>query len=282
MAMKKFLKIAPALIFLAPTLAFAAYNNVTMDSNVVLNIGGIQVNVTGVTSQSITVTGATFSVDLQPGSTITVTAPSRNQLNPVTQSSSGVTVACDNSSSSVTITPGTAETVTFSPSTTLCSDSSSSGGGSGGGGNGPIISLGSGSGGGSVISASPAAATPAAGTASSGDAHAAFVAQLQTQLQALLAQIAALGGNVPASVNASFTRNLTVGSTGSDVKALQIWLNAHGFIVAKSGSGSSGNETTKFGNATKAALAKWQASVGISPASGYFGVKTRSYLAAHP
>jgi glycosyltransferase involved in cell wall biosynthesis len=40
--------------------------------------------------------------------------------------------------------------------------------------------------------------------------------------------------------------------------------------------GSQGNETTKFGPATKAALIKYQKAKGISPAAGYFGPKTRA------
>ena len=35
-----------------------------------------------------------------------------------------------------------------------------------------------------------------------------------------------------------------------------------------------------FGNLTKAALAEWQSAMGITPASGYFGAKTRAKIAA--
>jgi|GEM_PF-1549422 len=55
-----------------------------------------------------------------------------------------------------------------------------------------------------------------------------------------------------------FTRTLKLGSTGSDVKQLQKYLNANGFTVAAKGVGSIGKETTFFGNATKAALIKYQ------------------------
>jgi peptidoglycan hydrolase-like protein with peptidoglycan-binding domain len=84
-----------------------------------------------------------------------------------------------------------------------------------------------------------------------------------------------------ASASASFSRNLAVGMTGSDVKALQVWLNTHGYVLALSGPGSLGNETTTFGALTRTALAKFQAQVGISPAIGYFGPITRSYLSTH-
>jgi peptidoglycan hydrolase-like protein with peptidoglycan-binding domain len=65
------------------------------------------------------------------------------------------------------------------------------------------------------------------------------------------------------SADAAYSRNLTVGSTGADVSELQAFLNA------KVGAGLP--VTGYFGNLTKAALAKYQASVGISPAAGYFG-----------
>jgi hypothetical protein len=76
----------------------------------------------------------------------------------------------------------------------------------------------------------------------------------------------------------SFSRDLTSGKTGSDVKSLQQYLNAKGFIVAISGAGSPGNETTYFGPATKAALIKFQKAMGISPTSGYFGPITRGMI----
>ncbi len=73
-------------------------------------------------------------------------------------------------------------------------------------------------------------------------------------------------------------RNLTIGSTGDDVKCLQATLNEKGFTVAQSGPGSPGNETAYFGGLTRAALAKFQAANDISPAVGYFGPITREFL----
>jgi hypothetical protein len=79
----------------------------------------------------------------------------------------------------------------------------------------------------------------------------------------------------------SFTRDLEKGMTGEDVKALQIYLNTHGFTVALTGVGSSGQETTLFGPATQAALIKFQKANGITPSEGYFGQKTRQYILSH-
>ncbi|MDR3547721.1 MAG: peptidoglycan-binding protein [Candidatus Pacebacteria bacterium] len=73
-----------------------------------------------------------------------------------------------------------------------------------------------------------------------------------------------------------FTRDLKLGMSGTDVQALQHFLNTHGFPLAATGTGSLDNETTYFGKATKAALAKYQASVSITPSVGYFGSITRA------
>lgn len=80
----------------------------------------------------------------------------------------------------------------------------------------------------------------------------------------------------------TITRDLTVGSVGSDVMALQVYLNTHGYVVATTGPGSKGNETMFLGVLTKAAIAKLQTAAGITPAVGYFGPKTRAYVAANP
>ena len=71
-----------------------------------------------------------------------------------------------------------------------------------------------------------------------------------------------------------------------DVVQLQQYLNAHGFVVAKSGTGSPGHETTYFGKATRAALIKFQeahaadilAPSGLTQGTGYFGPGTRAFV----
>lgn len=100
---------------------------------------------------------------------------------------------------------------------------------------------------------------------------------LLEQVKDLQLQLAAQGGS-PALVATTFTQNLTLGSTGAEVKALQQFLNGSGFPVSASGAGSPGNESTYFGAKTQAALAKYQAAKGITPSVGYFGPKTRQYV----
>jgi len=70
-----------------------------------------------------------------------------------------------------------------------------------------------------------------------------------------------------------FSVNLTVGSRGADVSALQAWLIAGGYSIPAGATGY-------FGGQTKAAVAAYQAAKGISPAVGYFGPLTRASVNA--
>jgi hypothetical protein len=79
----------------------------------------------------------------------------------------------------------------------------------------------------------------------------------------------------PALIKFVFKNNLKTGNISNDVKELQKYLNANGFVIAKTGAGSPGKETTKFGALTRQALIKFQKAKKISPAVGYFGPVTR-------
>lgn len=100
-------------------------------------------------------------------------------------------------------------------------------------------------------------------------ANAQSVSDLQDQINALLAQIAGLQGGSSSSAGCyAFTRDLTEGSTGADVTALQNYLATTGhFSVAATGF---------FGPITRTAVASWQAANGVSPAAGYFGAISRA------
>jgi hypothetical protein len=85
------------------------------------------------------------------------------------------------------------------------------------------------------------------------------------------------------TINSSlFTRNLGTNKqlgtnlNGTDVQELQRFLNSQGFTVSTTGAGSLGKETTRFGPATRRALARFQKANNISPAVGYFGPVTRA------
>ncbi|HOZ36601.1 MAG TPA: Ig-like domain-containing protein [bacterium] len=78
--------------------------------------------------------------------------------------------------------------------------------------------------------------------------------------------------------NYQFTRDLKIGLMGEDVKELQKYLNANGFVLAADGSGSPDKETDKFGSLTRNALIKFQQANDISPAVGYFGPVTRKFV----
>lgn len=72
----------------------------------------------------------------------------------------------------------------------------------------------------------------------------------------------------------AFYRDLTIGSEGADVIALQDYLISRGFLNMPNGVAKG-----YFGNLTREAVARWQASVGLTPPAGYFGQKSRSFIA---
>lgn len=85
-------------------------------------------------------------------------------------------------------------------------------------------------------------------------------------------------GTVPAG-STPFARDLTLGSQGSDVSALQAFLIAEDAGPAADALLAAG-ATGYFGPVTQRALAEYQAKVNISPASGYFGPLTRARILA--
>ncbi len=100
---------------------------------------------------------------------------------------------------------------------------------------------------------------------------------LLSQLQALLGGTATTGGTSSAGSLAAvqaLTKDLTIGSKGADVTALQTWLVEEGYMVMPVGV-----PMGYFGTLTQKALAQWQAENAVTPAAGYFGPKTRGVIA---
>ncbi|GEM_PF-1150244 len=127
-------------------------------------------------------------------------------------------------------------------------------------------------------------------------AQAQTAAELNAQIQSLLATIAQLqaqlggvtgGGFREAGIPAGFmfTRNLSQGTTGSDVMYLQILLNSNPSTqVAATGVGSKGQETQFYGPLTARAVSSFQmtyastilAPLGLSSGTGFFGASSRA------
>jgi len=129
-----------------------------------------------------------------------------------------------------------------------------------------------------------------------GPALALTQAELQAMIDSLMAQIVALqaqlgqttgGATVSGCSITSFTKNLTIGAKGDDVKCLQIILNSDSATqLAATGAGSPGNETTTFGPITKAAVIKFQEKyasevltpIGLTAGTGFVGAKSIAKL----
>lgn len=93
------------------------------------------------------------------------------------------------------------------------------------------------------------------------------------QAQAIAAVLSASASQNTSVSTTAYTRDLTIGSTGSDVVALQDMLIANGNLVMPAGVSKG-----YFGALTKSSLMKYQTANGISPASGYFGPITRASI----
>jgi hypothetical protein len=92
-------------------------------------------------------------------------------------------------------------------------------------------------------------------------------------VSSVIAMTVALVG--AASVNAAYNANLSVGSTGADVSALQAFLISKGHEIKAISSGAVA--PGYFGSQTKTAVMAYQASVGV-PSTGFVGPLTRGVL----
>jgi hypothetical protein len=102
------------------------------------------------------------------------------------------------------------------------------------------------------------------------------IQRLQTLIADLMAQIKTILASRQSQY--VFTKNLQLGMIDPEVQLLQQYLNTHGFILATSGAGSPGHETTIFGALTQFGLIKFQKANNITPAVGYFGPITKAKM----
>ncbi len=249
-------------LFLIPGMVLAAPATFSEDTTINLTIGGTSTDFTivgGSSADEITTETSTLTFKISGGQTFTFRSTDRKIL----ENDGGLSQNCPSSYSEISITlpSGSGQrTIKVTPKSDNCSTLTGGGGGgtTGGGGGG----------GGGSSSSSTSSATPTPTPATGAEAVA-------SQIAALQAKITGLSGTTSVS---QFTRSLTIGSSGEDVKNLQKFLNSVGFKIANSGPGSPGNETSLFGSLTRTALAKWQAANGVSPAVGYFGPLTRAKM----
>ena len=124
------------------------------------------------------------------------------------------------------------------------------------------------------------------------------IASLQSELASLQGQVGGTAGTTASGVvrtdiiactGVTFSRNLTLSSTGTDVKCLQALLNTDDTTaVAATGVGSAGLESSYFGGLTKVAVVKFQnkyaaevlTPVGLTAGTGFVGAATRAKLNA--
>jgi len=147
-----------------------------------------------------------------------------------------------------------------------------------------------------VCLAMAVALAPGASQAETSAELQAQIANLTKQLADLQAQLSGTpttgttASTAPAAcAGITFSRNLTMGASGTDVKCLQALLNKSADTqVAASGVGSAGFETLTFGGLTKAAVVKFQnkyaaevlTPAGLTAGTGFVGAATRAKLNA--
>ena len=188
--MKKLLTLGSILALLAPTLASAAYNSVSLGSGAIINSNSVNANVSGPTAAvaSLSVTAGNFTVTLNDGSSFQVSAPNKNKLTKDT-SEGLVSSICNDSESSLYYITNTTVSLTITPSGAICANPS------GGGGQivGTNVVASSGGGGSSTVQATTTApAIPIVITAfNQVEAVAQIKAQLIVLIQKLIAQLIA-------------------------------------------------------------------------------------------
>ena len=251
-------------LLISPVLAFAVLD-VTLSESSVVSVGGYSLVVSGSASiDSILVDTSSFSVQLSPGSSFTVTSADRKAFttSPTTYTTSQT---CSATQSLVTVgmTSGPVTTVTITPSSSNCtlSEGGIIGGGGGGGGGAPTPVY-------TVIPGTASSASSVSSAASSATAIAQAPSTAKT--------ITTPSGVIPTSpelrrAGITITKSLKLGSQDSEVKALQQALAQDKTIYPE------GLATGYYGPATQRAIIRFQKKYGIDPV-GFVGPQTRKKI----
>jgi len=132
--MQKFLLTFLFVLLAIPAVSFAASDDVTLTTDVVINVAGINLTISGssATLASLVVNSDSFDVGLESGSSIKVSSTDRRTFT-LSPSSGAFTQSTDCTSSQSTLTlSGTGTiTVTVTPTSSTCTVASSGGGGGG-------------------------------------------------------------------------------------------------------------------------------------------------------
>ncbi|HEY9582705.1 MAG TPA: peptidoglycan-binding protein [Candidatus Paceibacterota bacterium] len=253
--------------------AFAANNDIVLNSGTQISIDSVTLTVSGSQASAMTVNASNFEVTMPTGSTIEVSAAGLRRLaysSPVNTLTTNNDCSADRSKLTVTNNDSGTVNVTFSLGTGTCGDGAAS---SSGGGGGPISS-GGGGGGGYIPSVTPS--NPATTTTTS----------VTTYLTA--SPLVALTGQTVTPTNSGtsgkavssfvFIRSLSLGVSGSDVTELQRVLALDPTLYPEA------NLSGYFGGLTQKAVQRFQVRYGIAVegAQGYgvFGPATRAKFAS--
>lgn len=279
--MQKFLIALLFALLIAPSVSFAAFDDVTLTTDAVITVGGIDLTISGSSAvvETITVGADSFNFTMPSGtSALQVSSADRRVLSTNSPSQYIGTNECNSSASvlkhsfsgvesvTITVTPqsSTCGTSATNPAAASTASASSGGGGTTPAGlNNPTPPS-------TVAQNIGITVKPAAETT---------VAQATTP--ASTAPPAA--PPVAPTVSPIFTRALSPGATHADVKRLQQLLNSDPETrIAESGAGSPKSETKYFGSLTTKAIQKFQVKYGVAgpgiPGYGNLGPKTRAKL----
>ncbi len=275
-------------VVVAPLVSFAARDDVSLESGVLLTVGGLSFTVRGSTGallDSISVDSNSLTLTMSPDTRFQISSADRRTITPTALATIKVTHTCSSSESvylyeNPSYAPsGGSITLTIDSGT--CNSTGSSGGSPGGGG-----------GGGSAyaVSSRPQKIYPD-GTIVFLDETGAQEKVIKLDAKFAVTAAPATAGpkasiSAPAAVSAisgNITRALSKGTTNPQVKVLQQILNSDPATrIAESGTGSPGNETDYFGPSTQRAVQKFQVKYSIAKPgdSGYgnIGPLTRTIL----